>query len=249
MENKLTTSGSVKMGREAGPERAYFGGQDGLVVEKSGGVTKYYWRCNFCGYKLGGKHLQNRRARIHLSGENSLRNGTISQLCTMAPDKIKKQFRDLEIKNRTENALQQAQRKRWRELFSASPSMRGNTNAGQRKRSRRQSQLHFDMVTPKEQVDEAWGRCFFGLDIAPNKIEDNLFKEAIVVTATTKSGYVACLHDVIYIVLICMLYVFADINPLAATSFLDRFSTAYMPSIWKSKNNLCNAITETMGER
>ena len=93
------------MGREAGPERAYFGGKDGLVVEKSGGITKYYWRCNFCGFKLGGKHLQNRRARIHLSGDSSLRNGTISQLCTMAPDKIKKKFRDLEIKNRGEQEL------------------------------------------------------------------------------------------------------------------------------------------------
>ena len=178
------------MGREAGPERAYFGGKDGLVVEKSGGITKYYWRCNFCGFKLGDKHLQNRRARIHLSGDSSLLNGTISQLCTMAPDAIKKQFTALELKNRGEQELLEAQRKRGRELMHASPSISSPSGQHKNKRSRRQSTLPFEVVTPKEQVDEAWGRCFFGLDIAPNKIEHDLFKEAIVATASTRSGYV-----------------------------------------------------------
>ena len=178
------------MGREAGPERRWFGGKDGLVIEKTGGITKYFWRCSFCGFKLGGRSLQCRRARIHLSGEASLRNGTISQLCNAAPDHIKKQFRELEINKRATATLEEGQRKRARELLHASPQPNSpaNSAANKAKRSRQQT-LPFIQVTSKDQVDDAWGRCFFGLDIAPNKIEHDLFKEAIAATACAQRGY------------------------------------------------------------
>ena len=145
------------MPREAGPERRWFGGKNGLVVEKTGGITKYYWRCYFCGFKLGGQSFQCRRARIHLSGEVSLHNGTISQLCTGAPEHFQKTFRELEVAKRAEDTLETEQRKRARELLHESPATATNSPANRAKRSR-QSRLPFIQVTTKDQVDDAWGR-------------------------------------------------------------------------------------------
>ena len=51
---------------------------------------------------LGGQNFQNSKVRIHLSGDPSLRNGLISNICTMAPDEVKKQFAELEHAKREE---------------------------------------------------------------------------------------------------------------------------------------------------
>ena len=81
-----------KMPRERGPEHKHFGGADGLITETVHGVPKYYWRCNFCKGTIGGKIFPNAKARIHLSGDKSLRNGMIATVCPRAPDEIKEQF-------------------------------------------------------------------------------------------------------------------------------------------------------------
>ena len=36
-------------------------------------------------------------------------------------------------------------------------------------------------------MDDAWGKAFFGLDIAGNKIDAPLFKEAIAATKSAKA--------------------------------------------------------------
>ena len=70
------------MSRELGPERSHFGGENGLITETQGdGRPKYYWRCQHCGFLLGGKVFPNAKARIHLSGNKDLRNGIISKVC------------------------------------------------------------------------------------------------------------------------------------------------------------------------
>ena len=38
-------------------------------------------------------------------------------------------------------------------------------------------------------VDDIWGRAFFGLDIAPNKSNNDLFREAITATKRSQPGY------------------------------------------------------------
>ena len=86
--------------RKIGPERTYFGGEGGLVTETHLGRTKYYWRCQFCNFTLGGKNFANAKARIHLSGDNALRTGLISAVCPNAPDDVKKKFSDLEREKR-----------------------------------------------------------------------------------------------------------------------------------------------------
>ena len=46
-----------KMPREPGPERAHFGGEDGLITEiTTGGRRKYFWRCMYCSFIIGGKN-------------------------------------------------------------------------------------------------------------------------------------------------------------------------------------------------
>ena len=72
-------------------------------------------------------------------------------------------------------------RKRKQQLISASPKA---TKAKQSKLSISPSRLMQD-----EEVDNAWGRAFFGLDMAPNKASTELFREAICATKRSSINY------------------------------------------------------------
>ena len=53
----------------------------------------------------------------------------------------------------------------------------------------KQSKLRLSTpILADDVVDEAWGTAFFGLDIAVNKIENPLFREAIIATKQSKRG-------------------------------------------------------------
>ena len=163
------------MPKKLGPERAHFGGEHGLITETSGDTTKYYWRCEFCNWEMGGKCFGNEKARIHLSGDVNLKNGQIANLCEKAPEHVKKQFSELERAKRLERLQKANTRKRGIELMNANPL--SPTNA--KKRSR-QSTLPFSpqKLLSDQEVDDAWGLACFGLDLAPNKLNDPLFRNA-----------------------------------------------------------------------
>ena len=84
---------SKEMPRKLGPERAHFNGP--IKETQSNGSSRYFWRCNYCTYELGGQVFQNKKARIHLSGDLKLRNGIIANVCQRAPEQIKQEFGDL----------------------------------------------------------------------------------------------------------------------------------------------------------
>ena len=90
------------MPKHVGPERAHFGGEYGLITEtRENGRPRYFWRCSHCNFQLGGKVFPNEKARIHLSGDASLRNGMISMVCSLVPEDVQKQFREI-IARKTE---------------------------------------------------------------------------------------------------------------------------------------------------
>ena len=169
------------MSRQVGPERAHFGGKDGLITETTHGKIRHFWRCMHCGYEMGGLTFQNGKARIHLSGDPSLRNGTIANLCNKAPDEVRQQFSLLERQKRLEKKQKNAQRKRATELMCATPSP-----VHKRKRNTQRTLSFHNNISRDEDVDLAWAKAFFGLDIAPAKISHPLFREAIY--ATQKSS-------------------------------------------------------------
>ena len=134
---------------------------------------------------------------MHLSGDTSLRNGLISQVCTKAPDDIKEQFADITKKKREEKERAQAKRKRMGEL------MRSNSWGGS---PSKQSKLEIKTRSSlkDETVDDAWGKAFFGLDISPNKVDHALFKEAIEATKQAKIKFVLCIYvDILLCSYIC----------------------------------------------
>lgn len=75
---------------------------------------------------------------------------------------------------------QREKRKRKQELLSSSP-----------KPAAKQSKLQISpsRSLPDDVVDDTWGRAFFGLDIAPNKANNPLFREAITATKRSQPGY------------------------------------------------------------
>ena len=171
------------MPRQVGPERAHFGGESGLIREERNGVVSYYWKCMYCAWKVGGKSFQNKKARVHLSGDKSLKSGLITAVCEKAPDAIKKQFAELERHKRFQIEHKQTSRKRAAELMAISPVVI-------RKR-KKQSSLPFTRQSlPNKEVDDAWALAFFGLDIAPLKIDHTLFRNAIAATMQAAPGYV-----------------------------------------------------------
>ena len=172
------------MGRTVGPERAHFGGADGLITKQRAGKTTYSWACDFCGFEIGGRVFPNRKARIHLSGDTSLRDGTISQLCRAAPEEIKQQFTAIEKGKREAKEKQVESKKRAAELMAASPEFVESSRGGKSKRARKQTTLNFPAagLLKSNEVDDAWAKCFFVLDIAPNKIESPFFKSALEAT-------------------------------------------------------------------
>ena len=92
-EQKVQPLFSKEMPRKLGPERAHFEGP--IQETNASGTSKYYWRCNYCTYQLGGQVFQNRKARIHLSGDLKLRNGIVAKVCDKAPEEIKQKFAEL----------------------------------------------------------------------------------------------------------------------------------------------------------
>ena len=139
-----------------------------------------------CNWELGGQNFQNAKARIHLSGDTSLRNGLISIVCANAPDDIKKQFTLLEKQKRLEKEQRAKKRKRQNELLGiSSPASSPASRA-------RQSRLfHGAPTLADDDVDNAWGEAFFGLDISVGKIAQPLFREAITKTKRSKFGFVS----------------------------------------------------------
>ena len=167
------------MPRLVGEERKHFGGEDGLYTEIAHGKPRYFWRCKFCNWELGGKNFQNDKARIHLSGDPSLRNGLISVVCPRAPDEVKRRFTLLEQSKRMEKDQRHQKRKRGLALLNP-------RNSPVTKQTRLRATLS---TLAHEDVDDSWGEAFFGLDIAAFKIAHPLFREAIAVTQRSKSGY------------------------------------------------------------
>ena len=100
------------MPRKAGPERKHFGGEGGMITETQNGVVSYYWKCMYCGWKVGGKYFQNKKARVHLSGDPDLRNGLITEVYQKAPEVVKQEFALLERQKRVEQQQLVASRKR-----------------------------------------------------------------------------------------------------------------------------------------
>lgn len=171
------------MPRKSGPERAHFGGEHGLISETQNGEVTYYWKCMYCGWKVGGKSFQNKKARVHLSGDATLKTGLITDLCTKAPNIVNEKFALLERQKRLEQSLKSQSRKRASELMSISPD-------ALRKR-KKQSELPFRRdKLPNNEVDDAWALAFFALDIAPYKIDHPIFRQALAATMKAKSGYV-----------------------------------------------------------
>ena len=168
------------MPRERGVEREHFGGEDGLVTEIVNGITKYYYRCSYCDYRIGGKSFQNEKARIHLSGDPTLRNGRIANVCTKAPKEVNEKFQ-LIVKQRRMDRKEMIDRKRRRaELLSPKQI-----------RVPKQSKLRISPVKLQDKyVDECWAKAFFVLDIPINKIGEPLFRQAVEATTKSKTGYV-----------------------------------------------------------
>ena len=167
------------MGREKGPEREHFGGDDGLFTETTGGdKIRYFWRCEFCNWELGGQNFQNSKARVHLSGADELRNGMISNLCVEAPPEVREKFKALELAKRKEAKEKKSKRKRANELLQR-----------QKKKAKKagQSTLGFGPTcVGDDEVDDAWGEVFFGLDMPVAKLKTDLWRYAI--ELTKKSG-------------------------------------------------------------
>ena len=168
------------MPREVGPEKRHFGGEDGLISETTGGHTRCFWRCAFCNWEMGGENFQNNKARIHLSGDHTLRNGLVSQVCNAAPDNIKQKFTALERLSRISKAKKKAKRQRAKELLGGNKKSKNSPT--------RQSKLGYRNKVSAEEVDLAWGEAFFGCDIPVAKIDHPLFREAIAMTKRSRSG-------------------------------------------------------------
>ena len=166
------------MPREPGPERAHFGGEEGLITEiTAGGRRKYFWRCMHCSFIIGGKVFPNAKARIHLSGDKSLRNGIISQVCDKVSAEDAAKFVAIVKQKNSEREQIRQKRKRADELKRSSSWSSPS----------KQAKLGFRTRLNDEDVDEAWGRAFFGLDIAPNKIDQDLFRIAMEASQHSKA--------------------------------------------------------------
>ena len=169
-----------RMPRKIGPERAHFGG---LVTEThDNGTRRYYWRCNYCPFQLGGQVFQNRKARIHLSGDTKLRNGIVATVCQTAPKAVKEEFTLLVQQKRQSMDVQRQKRKRQNELLQCAASTV--------KPVAKQSKLRMSPARLEdEEVNEAWGKAFFCLDIPVNKVCTPAFREAIAATKRSKPAY------------------------------------------------------------
>ena len=97
---------------------------------------------------VGRKNFQNNKARIHLSGDHSLRNGLVSRVCSAAPDRIKRKFVTLERVKRDRKRTRIAKRARDKELLAKNKKSRSPTH---------QSKLGYRNKATAEQVDHVWG--------------------------------------------------------------------------------------------
>ena len=129
---------------------------------------------------MGGKNFQNQKARIHLSGDHSLRNGMVAQLCTKASPEVMNQMAKIERAKRANKAKRTAKRKRASELL--------NLKKKNESPPQKQSKLpNYNRRAANAEVDAAWGEAFFGLDISANKANSPLFREALRMTKKSKN--------------------------------------------------------------
>ena len=171
------------MPRNVAPEREHFGGADGLISETINGKSRYFWRCMHCNWELGGRNFQNNKARIHLSGDPTLRSGLVSRICHAAPDNIKLRFATLERTKRANKASRAEKRRRSQVLLAGNKSKDTTTGT-----PTKQSRLGYHKKLTAEHVDKKWGEAFFGLDIAPRKVDNPLFRNAIDATKRARAG-------------------------------------------------------------
>ena len=141
------------MPRRVGPERSHFGGASGLITEIQNGRTTYHWKCMHCNFRIGGKCFPNEKARIHLSGDTTLRNGMIARVCDSAPDEVKAQFVKLQ-KDKLERKLLNLQKRKRAQVLLAAKGL-----------SSPAKQARLALVTrtlADEVVDDCWGKVFLG---------------------------------------------------------------------------------------
>ena len=69
----------------------------------------------------GGGDFQNEKPRVHLSGDNSLRTGLMTEVCTKAPKSINRQFTLLERSKLQARDARLEEKKREAELLAATP--------------------------------------------------------------------------------------------------------------------------------
>ena len=102
----------------------------------------------------------------------------IASVCPRAPEQIRQQFCAIIKEKEEEKKLKAQKRKRAEEL------RRSNSLSSPAK----QIKLGFGKINAlgDDDVDEAWGRAYFGLDIAPFKIDKPLFRAAIDATKEAK---------------------------------------------------------------
>ena len=170
----------VQMPRELAPERQHFGGPDGLISETRLGKTRFFWRCIHCSWEMGGRNFQNNKARIHLSGDPTLRSGLVSRVCTVAPENVKAKFANLERVKR-ENSKSSREKRRRSEVLLAAKGHADTTPT-------KQSRLQYKNKLNNDYIDDAWAEAFFGLDIPARKIDNDLFRRAIAATKRAKTG-------------------------------------------------------------
>ena len=155
----------------------------------------------YCAWKVGGQIFPTEKARVHLSGDATLKTGLITNLCEKAPDIVKKEFATLERNKRLEKNQRVQSAKRAAELMLISPEAL--------KKRKKQKQLPFKpFALANKNVDDAWALAFVGLDIAPHKIDNPLFRDAIAATMQAKSGYCICML-LFELLLLLLLFVIA----------------------------------------
>ena len=126
----------------------------------------------------------------------------ISTVCSSVPNEVKVQFSNLVRAKRLEKEERFRKRKRRDELLKSHQLASSPL---------KQTRLAVGVSSlTDDDVDDAWGEAFFGLDISVGKIQKPLFREAITATKRSKTGFVLlffsqfidCFNALILIVII-----------------------------------------------
>jgi hypothetical protein len=159
--------------RKACSSHANFGGTNGCIgdVDHEGNATAH-WKCNYCSFKLLSKQFGSAKARIHLSGDVSLRSGLITHVCEAVSTQVMSEMHDLIVLKKKSSAAKSNKTVHKREMIVA----KHRTQASAKKQI-----TLIDMVPncTATDVDLKVGEMIFGLDITPFKAAHHLFKDAM----------------------------------------------------------------------